>query len=257
MLTSVAGAGCNVPAIMGTRVLTTMRERIIAGTLIVLVPCSARSAVIFGAVGFYAGWQWALGIYVIIGIIWVLVGLGLNKLMPGKPTGLVMEMFPFRRPHPKTVFKKTWHRFKAFVFMAVPLLLVGSVVLGILFQTGYLFDLAGVFSPVVEGWMGLPPVAGLVLVMAVLRKELALQLLAAMAIVMGASSEASSNLLLIMSKEQLFVFALVTAIYIPCVATIAALARELGWRRSLIIMGFTIVLAILVGGIANRVLIAF
>ncbi len=257
MIPIVAGAGCNVPAIMGTRVLTTMRERVIAGTLIVLVPCSARSAVIFGAVGFYAGWQAALGLYIILGVIWILVGLGLNKIMPGKPTGLVMEMFPFRRPHLKTVFKKTWYRFKAFVFMAIPLLLVGSVILGILFQTGYLFDLAGVFSPVVEGWMGLPAVAGLVMVMAILRKELALQLLAAMAIVMGADAAANNNLLLIMSKQQLFVFALVTAIYIPCVATIAALARELGWKRSLSIMVFTVVLAVLVGGLVHRLLLAF
>ncbi len=257
MIPIVAGAGCNVPAIMGTRVLTTMRERVIAGTLIVMVPCSARSAVIFGAVGFYAGWQWALSIYVVIGMIWVLVGLALNKLMPGKPTGLVMEMFPFRRPHLKTVFKKTWYRFKAFVFMAIPILIVGSVVMGLLFETGYLFELDRVFAPVVEGWMGLPAVAGLVLVMAVLRKELALQLLATMAIVMGADEAARDNLLLIMNEKQLFVFALVTAIYIPCVATISALARELGWRRSIIIMGFTIVLAIIVGGLANNLLRIF
>jgi ferrous iron transport protein B len=253
----VAGAGCNVPAIVGTRVLTTMRERIIAGTLIVMVPCSARSAVIFGAVGFYAGWQAALGIYVIIGLIWVLLGLALNKVMPGKSAGLVMEMFPFRRPHLRTVFRKTWFRFKAFVFMAVPILLAGSVVLGVLFQSGYLFDLAGVFSPVVESWMGLPPVAGLVLVMAILRKELALQLLTTMAIIMGADAAVENDLLLIMNKQQLFVFALVTALYIPCVATIAALARELGWKRSLIIMTFTIGLAVLVGGSVSHVMAAF
>ncbi len=256
MIPIVAGAGCNVPAIIGTRVLSTMRERIIAGTLIVMVPCSARSAVIFGAVGFYAGWQAALGIYVIIGALWVLVGLALNKIMPGKSTGLVMEMFPFRRPHLGTVFRKTWYRFKAFLFMAVPLLLVGSVILGALFQSGYLYDISGVFAPVIEGWMGLPPVAGLVLVIAVLRKELALQLLATIAIVMGADAAAENNLLLIMDKQQLFVFALVTAIYIPCVATIAALAREMGWKRSLAIMAFTVALAVLVGGLVNHLLTA-
>jgi len=257
MIPIVAGAGCNVPAIVGTRVLSTMRERVIAGTLIVLVPCSARSAVIFGAVGFYAGWRPALAIYVIIGVLWVLVGLGLNKLMPGKSTGLVMEMFPFRRPHPRTVVRKTWFRFKAFIVMAVPIILIGSVILGALFQSGYLFDLETVFSPVVEGWMGLPPVAGLVLVMAILRKELALQLLATIAIVMGADAAANNDLSIIMNNQQLFVFALVTAIYIPCVATIAALARELGWRRSLLIMSFTVALAILVGGVANHLLNAF
>jgi ferrous iron transport protein B len=110
--------------------------------------------------------------------LWLLVGLALNRIIPGKSTGLVMEMFPFRRPHLGTIVKKTWYRFKSFVFMAAPILIGGSVLLGALFQTGHLFDLSRPLAPVVEGWMGLPAVTGLALVMAVLRKELALQLLA-------------------------------------------------------------------------------
>ncbi|MBE0429709.1 MAG: ferrous iron transport protein B [Thermoleophilia bacterium] len=257
MIPIVAGAGCNVPAIIGTRVLSTMRERILAGTLIVLVPCSARSAVIFGAVAVYAGLMPALAIYAIIGLIWVLAGLGLNKVMPGKSNGLVMEMFPFRRPRAATIIKKTWFRFKAFVFMAAPILIAGSVILGALFNTGLLFDLARPMAPVVEGWMGLPAVTGLALVMAILRKELALQLLVTIAIAMGAAQAVEGDLNVIMSNSQLFVYALVTAIYIPCVATIAALARELGWRRSGVIMSFTIGLAVLAGGIANHTIALF
>lgn len=252
MIPIVAGAGCNVPAIIGTRVLTTRRERLLAGTLIVLVPCSARTAVIFGAVAYYAGWQAALGVYGIVLVVWVLAGLGLNKILRGKPTGLVMEMFPFRRPHLGTIIKKTWFRFKSFVFMAVPILLIGSMVLGGLYETGYLAEFAQPLSPVIEGWMGLPAVAGLTLIVAVLRKELALQLLVALA-VMEYGADVQDNLLLIMSKSQLFVFALVTAIYIPCAATIAALGRELGWKRTAAISVFTIALAVLVGGIVNQV----
>ncbi len=251
MIPIVAGAGCNVPAIIGTRVLSTTRERLLASILIVLVPCSARTAVIFGAVAIYGGLRLTLLLYVIILVVWVLVGLGLNKIMPGKPTGLVMEMFPFRRPHLKTLVRKTWFRFKAFVFMAVPILLGGSVVLGALYKTGYLENIAGPLSPVVEGWMGLPAVAGLTLVMGVLRKELALQLLLALA-VMSYGVEAQNNLLLIMSVSQLFVFALVTAIYIPCAATVTALGRELGWKRTAAVSVFTIALAVLMGGLVNQ-----
>ena len=249
----VAGAGCNVPAIIGTRVLTTQRERLLAGILIVLVPCSARTAVIFGAVAFYAGWQYALLLYGILLVLWVLVGLSLNKIMPGKSTGLVMEMFPFRRPHLKTILRKTWFRFKAFLYLAVPILIVGSVILGALYNTGWLWELTKPMAPIVEGWMGLPAVAGLTLIMGILRKELALQLLVTLAIV-EYGSQAQDNLLLLMTKEQLFVFALVTAIYIPCAATIAALGRELGWIRSLSIMTFTIILAVLVGGLVNQLI---
>lgn len=248
----VAGAGCNVPAIIGTRVLTTMRERTIASTLITLIPCSARTAVILGAVSLFVGWKPAVAIYVIILLLVFAVGIGLNKIMPGKSTGLVMEMFPFRAPILSNIFKKTWFRFKDFVFVAFPIVLVGSMILGGLYETGYLWKLASPLSPVVEGWMGLPAVAGLTLIFAVLRKELALQLLVTLAIVMYGGG--AKDLLLFMTPAQLFVYALVNTIYIPCVATIAVLGRELGWRRALGIMAFTITLAILIGGIAFRII---
>lgn len=248
----VAGAGCNVPAIIGTRVLATMRERTIASTLITLIPCSARTAVILGAVSLFVGWKPAVAIYLIILALVFLVGVGLNKVMPGKSTGLVMEMFPFRAPIMSNILKKTWYRFKDFVFVAFPIVLVGSMFLGGLYETGYLWKLASPLSPIVEGWLGLPPVAGLTLIFAVLRKELALQLLVTLAMVMYGGG--AKNLLLFMTPAQLFVYALVNTIYIPCVATIAVLGRELGWKRASSIMIFTITLAILVGGIASRLI---
>jgi len=246
----VAGAGCNVPAIIGTRVLTTMRERTIASTLITLIPCSARTAVILGAVSLFVGWKPAVAIFLIVLVIVFFVGVGLNKIMPGESTGLVMEMFPFRAPIMSNILKKTWYRFQDFVFVAFPIVLVGSMVLGGLYETGYLWKLASPLSPVVDGWLGLPAVAGLTLIFAVLRKELALQLLVTLAVVMYGGG--AKNLLLFMTPAQLFVYALVNTIYIPCVATIAVLGRELGWKRALGIMTFTIVLAILIGGIAFR-----
>jgi len=248
----VAGAGCNVPAIIGTRVLTTMRERTIASTLITLIPCSARTAVILGAVSLFVGWKPAVAIYIIILGLVFFVGIGLNKVMPGSSSGLVMEMFPFRAPIISNILKKTWFRFKDFVFVAFPIVVIGSLVLGALYETGYLWKLAEPLAPVVEDWLGLPPVAGLTLIFAVLRKELALQLLVTFAVVQYGGG--ASNLLLFMSPTQLFVYALVNTIYIPCVATIAVLGRELGWRRAIGIMAFTIALAIIIGGLALRII---
>lgn len=248
----VAGAGCNVPAIIGTRVLTTMRERTIASTLITLIPCSARTAVILGAVSLFVGWKPAVAIYLIVLALVFLVGIGLNKIMPGSSSGLVMEMFPFRMPMLSNILKKTWYRFKDFVFVAFPIVFFGSLLLGALYETGYLWKLASPLSPLVEGWLGLPAVAGLTLIFAVLRKELALQLLVTLAIV--AYGGEAKNLLLFMAPAQLFVYALVNTIYIPCIATIAVLGRELGWKRAFSIMAFTITLAIFVGGIAYRVI---
>ena len=248
----VAGAGCNVPAIIGTRVLTTMRERVIASTLIVLVPCSARTAVIVGALASLVGWQWGVAVFLLSGLLILASGAGLNALMPGQSSGLVMEMFPFRMPSLRTIGVKTWYRFKDFILVAAPIVLIGSLGLGALYETGLIWKLSGPLAPVMEGWLGLPAVAGLTLIFAVLRKELALQLLVTLALVRYGPH--ASNLLSFMAPPQLFVYALVNTIYIPCIATIAVLGRELGWKRAVAIIAFTVALALAVGGGARLVL---
>ena len=106
----------------------------------------------------------------------------------------VMEMFPFRRPVLRQVARKTWRRFREFVWDAAPIILLGSMVLGLLYETGFIWKLTAPLAPVVEGWLMLPAVAGLTLIFAVLRKELALQLLLAFAAVSigGAVTELST-----------------------------------------------------------------
>jgi ferrous iron transport protein B len=255
MIPLVAGAGCNVPAIMGARVLGSMRERIIVSTLVVLTPCSARTAVILGAVSLFVGWEAALAIYAITAILTIGTGIGLHHFLPGAGTGLVMEMFPFRRPGLGAVLKKTWGRFEDFVFVATPIVIGGSIVLGGLHETGLLWILAVPLRPVMEWWLGIPAVAGLALIVAVLRKELALQLLVTLAMIQYGPE--ARNLLHFMRPDQIFIYALVNTIYIPCLATISVLARELGWRRALLISGFTVVLALLVGGAARGVFSIF
>ncbi len=71
----IAAGGCNVPAVIATRSLSSMRERAIAATLISLTPCSARTAVILGAVALFAGWQWALFVYAVLIVVGVGAGL--------------------------------------------------------------------------------------------------------------------------------------------------------------------------------------
>ena len=241
----IAAGSCNVPAIIATRSLPTKRERVIASALATLTPCSARTAVIIGAVAAFAGWQWALFTYFVVFVIGVSAGLGLNRLLPGQKGAFVMEMFPFRRPVIRQVAAKTWRRFREFVWDAAPIILIGSMVLGALYETGLVWKLTAPLSPVVEGWLMLPAVAGLTLVFAVLRKELALQLLLVFAAVSagGAVADISS----IMTKPQIITYAIVNTIYIPCLATIAVLRREFGSRTTLAVLGSTTALALLVG----------
>jgi ferrous iron transport protein B len=246
----VSGAGCNVPAIIGTRVLASRRERFVACTLVSLMPCSARTAVIFGAVGLFLGPLPALAIFGTSLAVILATGLALNRFMPGKPPAFLLELFPFRRPNARGVAFKTWHRFKHFTFAAVPVVILGSLVLGALYETGLVWSLAGPLDPVVGGLLGLPAVAGLALVFAFLRKELALQLLLALAIMQYGAGAASLTYFL--SPRQIFTYALVTTLYVPCIASVAALGRELGWRNAGIISGITVGWALALGGVVAR-----
>jgi ferrous iron transport protein B len=239
----LGGFGCNVPAIMSTRVLITRRERIISSFLITMIPCSARTAVILGTVGFFIGVRYALVIYgIILGLIF-LVGLMLNRILPGRVPGMIMEMPPLRVPTPKPVLFKTWVRMRSFLYIAAPLLIVGSLTVGALHVSGTLNRITGPLSPVTTGLLGLPAVAIIPLIYGFIRKEGAIVLLA---VVAGTST---SKLTTFMSPLQLFVFALVVAIYIPCIATIAVLGREVGWKWAAIITVSTFLLALVVGGL--------
>ena len=135
--------------------------------------------------------------------------------------------------------------------MAFPIVALGSLALGAFYEMGYLLAIVEPMEPVVYGVLGLPAVAGVCLILGILHKELTLELLAVLAIAQfGPSAE---NLLFFMTPLHIFVFALVVTIYIPCVATVAVLGKELGWKNAVLLMIFTIVLAIVVGGIAYRV----
>lgn len=255
----IAGMGCNVPAIMGIKVLKGAREKTLAALLITLIPCSARNAVIMGSVSLFVGPFWALSIFLITFAVMFTSGYFLNKILKGKPYGLVMEISDLRAPGLKVIFIKTWHRFKDFVFVATPIILVGSFILGILYQTGAIWYFAKPFKPVIEGMLGLPAIAGLTLVFAVLRKELALVFLVTLAAAQaGAGSYCNAtgghigpSLLNFMTKQQIYVFALVNTLYIPCLATIGVLAKEIGVKRTIYITIATISIAVIAGTIAR------
>lgn len=249
----VIGAGCNVPAILSLRSLRTESGRIVAGTLVTLVPCSARTAVVFGTVGYILGWRWALGLYVLVAAVILAAGHGLRRIFPGirvppRPAP------PLRLPALRPVAVILWAHLREFILGAVPFVIAGSLVLGALYETRLITKAAAPLAPLIEGWLRLPPAAGLTLIFAVLRKELALQLLMALAVMNGAAGV--TELRELMTPAQVFTYALVNTLAVPCTATIGVLARIVGGRRAAAIAGGTLLLALLLGGMAARVLAA-
>lgn len=249
-----AAIGCSVPAVIGTRILNSKREKIIAITLIVIIACSARTAVIFGAVSKYIGLWWAISIIMINVAVVIGAGLLMNIFTKGEQEGQVLEIFPMRRPNAWNVLKKTWIRFADFLWIATPIVIAGSMVIGWLYETGNIWALTKPLKPIVEDWLGLPPFAGIALFFAVLRKELALQFLLTLA---SAQTGHENALTSFMTQAQIYVFTLFNTLYMPCIATIAVIIREIGWRWCIAILATTLSFTILLSGIASKLILYF
>ena len=235
----VLGFGCNVPAIMAVHALGTRREKRIASVLISLVPCSARTVIILGLVGTFVGFWPAVSIYVLEMFIIVSLGWILGRSLPGQKSGFIMEMTPLRKPELKSTIKKTWMKSREFVYIAFPLLLIGSAFLGVVDALGLLSIFQDFVEPISVGLLGLPSFVVTALVFGILRKEMALQILAVLA--------GTANFAAILTPVQMYQFAVITTIYIPCVATIAVLKHELGTKDTALIVSFTTLLALGMG----------
>jgi ferrous iron transport protein B len=261
----LTATGCNVPAVHGTRILRTQRERVLAGWLVTLMPCSARSAILIAAVAPFLGLQAALAAFVLIGGLAILTGIGANAMIPGRQPALVLELAPLRLPIARHVWAKAWFRFRSFVVTATPYMIVGSFVVGLAYASGAWQPIAQALDPVSRSWIGLPAVALVAIAFAFLRKELALQLLIVFSAVELAGAAAGgagatgsmADLTAVLGPAQLFVFAIVASISIPCVATLATLRAELGGRAAAIISLASMTLAVTVGvGLAHALGIA-
>ncbi len=240
----ILGYGCNVPAIYSTRIMGTRRERLIAAFAITFAPCTARTIIIFGLVAVFVGIEWALALYAINLLIMVAVTKLAVKVIPGQLTGLIMEMHAFKTPSLSVIGTQTWARTRSLVLMVFPLYMLATAAVQGAYATGLLEPLNSVMSFLTVGWLGLPAIAGTLLIFGAARKELIL--LALVAIV-------GTNLASVLTPVQFIVLALVGTIY-PCMATVGALNKEFGWKAAASIIGANLATAILVGGVAARLL---
>ncbi len=240
----IMGYGCNVPAVLGTRILESRRERIIASFLSTLIPCSARTVVILGLVGIFLGVKWALLIYLLDLVIIYIVGLFMNRYYPGETPGLIMEVPDLRIPVLKPTLRQSWFRIKEFLYIALPYMILGSVALELIDLLGWSNIINKILSPIIEHWLGLPPITGMVLIFGLLRKELTLILLS--------TFSGTTNFSLVLNPRQMFVFSFFVTLYVPCLATIVVLKKELGNITASILVIMEVFLSILLAGLLNQ-----
>ena len=240
----ILGFGCNVPAIMSTRILEDKRERFISAALSTLVPCAARLAVVFGLVAFYLGPALALGIYLFNLFVIALTARVLSRIVPDTSPGLILEMPVYRVPTVRTVFNKAWWRIREFIVEAWPLLIVGSVILAVLNFINAAYYLNILVRPI--SWiLGLPQEVGVPLIFGVLRKELSL--------VMLGQALGSMDFGDVLTPVQMITYAVFVVFYVPCLATMIVIRKEMGRKAMWHIVGMTTIIATLAGLLARGI----
>jgi ferrous iron transport protein B len=231
----ILGYGCTVPAIMATRILESERDRFIASVLTTMIPCAARITIIFGLVAFYLGPRAAMFVYVLNIIVVAISGKILSNLLPEITPGMIMEIPDYHIPSMKVLLAKVWLRMKEFIVIAWPLLIVGSVALSLLKYWNLERFINQLISPITL-LLGLPVAVGVTLIFGVLRKELSM--------IMLVQALGVTDISTVMDATQIMTFTIFVLFYIPCVATIAVLIREIGTKRTVFTLLFTFIIAI-------------
>ena len=238
IIPSLLGLGCNVPAIMATRILESRRERFIAATLISIgIPCAAAHAMIFGLVG-AQGVQYVAMVYGTLFVVWIILGFILNRTIKGFSPELLIEIPPYRLPSWRVLLQKLWMRMYGFLREALPIILAAIFVIGILYTLGVFDFIANLAAPVVSGIFGLPKEGVVAIVIGFLRKDVAIGMLAPLAL----------------SAGQLVVGCVVLTMFFPCIAAFVVLARELGFKRLIGATAIMIAATVVVGGLLNLIL---
>ena len=245
VLPMVLGLGCDTMATMTTRILTTPKERLIAILLLALgVPCSAQLATIMGILGGISFWA-LLTLFGVVLTQMVLVGFLAAQVLPGDRSDFIMELPPMRMPRLGNLLTKTGIRVRWYLGEAVPLFLVGTVLLFGLDRVGGLKAIANVARPLVSGLLGLPPKAAEVFVMGFLRRDYG-----AAGLFLMARNGALSHV-------QAVVALTVMTLFVPCIANFLMIVKERGLRVGLAILAFVTVMAVGTGAALNAALRIF
>ncbi len=230
----ILGYGCSVPAVMATRILEFSQHRFIVAILATLIPCAARITIIFALAAFLLGPNAALFIFALNLVVVAISGKILSLFYPDASLGLILEIPSYQVPPLDNTLKKSWYRIREFIVIAWPILIGGSVLLALMEYGGVEGSINRVLSPM-TGLLGLPEVVGTTLIFGVLRKELSLIILT--------QALGTTEVLTVMTRTQVMVFTVFVTFYIPCLATIAALWREIGKKGALWAVLFTLSVA--------------
>ncbi|WP_424244666.1 ferrous iron transport protein B [Elusimicrobium posterum] len=224
------GMGCKVPAVMSVRTLESRRERIIAFVLVlIMVPCISQSAMIMSVLAPH-GLRYVAMVFGILLFTGIIAGAGLNKIMKGNPPEMFMEIPAWQMPKPKEWLAKVWMRMKEYLLDALPLILIGVLIINLAEITGVLAIIANFSKAPIETLFNLPSETSSVMLLGFLRKDVSIALLEPF------------NL----TAAQLVTASIFMTMYVPCIATFFVMLKEAGVKDTLKIVLLTFMLAVVV-----------
>lgn len=256
----ILGFGCNVAGIYGTRIIPEEEDRIIAVVTNPLMMCSARLAAF--AVIAAVFWQNAAGsvllsLYVAGIALAIVISLILKKLVfRGKVSPFIMELPPYQAPSLRVALTQTWMRGSLFFRKAGTVILLGLIVVGVLAATDastFAFTdnvqnslvaalgraLQPLFAPLGWDWRLIVAV-----VFGFVAKEI---VIGATAMLYGVSEdEFASFIAQNYDPVTMYAYMVFVLIYVPCVASIAAIKHETGsWKWTAFTVAYEVGLAYL------------
>jgi ferrous iron transport protein B len=242
VLPMVLGLGCDTMATMTTRILETEKDRTIVTLLLALcVPCSAQLGVILGMFAGLPALYFLIWISLITAIL-VVVGYLAALVIPGEGSDFILEIPPLRIPQISNIVVKTLARIEWYLKEAVPLFILGTLILFGLHKTKVLILLERMATPLIVHFLGLPARATEFFIIGFLRRDY------------GAAG------LFIMAKEgqldphQILVSLVTLTLFIPCIAQFFMMIKERGLRKALWMSAVIFPIAFGVGGMLNFLL---
>jgi ferrous iron transport protein B len=231
----VLGLGCDTMATMTARIMETRKERVIVTLLLALgVPCSAQLGVIFGmlgGLGIMATFVWAA---IVLGTLF-LVGFLSSRIIPGSGSDFVLELPPIRIPRLGNIAIKTMARIEWYLKEAVPLFILGTVILFVLDRLALLTLIQQAASPVVQGALGLPAQATDAFLIGFLRRDYGAAGL--FDLFQGGG----------LDPIQTVVSLVVITLFMPCIANFLMIIKEQGLKTALLMSAFILPFALGVG----------
>ena len=266
----IMGFGCNVPAIMATRMIEDKKCRLITMLINPLMSCSARLPIYLVLVGAFfpkIGSLVLLGIYATGILLAVLMARLFSRfLVKGDNTPFVMELPPYRIPTAKTIFRHTWEKGAEYLKKMGGIIMIASILIWFLgyypqgnYETiaeqqenSYIGQIGKAIEPVIEP-LGFDWKLGVGLLSGVGAKELVVSTLGVLYANDGDLDSVNLSDRIPITATVALGYMLFVLIYFPCVATLAAIKQESGsWKWAIFAAFYTTALAWIVAFIVKQ-----